>query len=118
MFSKWREGLRLEYLAPLMILAACLVWFVAPPAHLDSARPGYHSMEGAGEEQPPPPPPHRGRHGEHGREGARRHGPPPGVPPTVLFLVGAGLGYLVGRSRRFGPPHRRHHCCNKPNPEG
>lgn len=42
------------------------------------------------------------------RRGGRHHGPPPPpcVPPTVLFLVGAGLGYLIGRGRRgrCGPP--------------
>ncbi len=118
MLSKWRGKTKLEYLAPLLILAACVVWLATPPAHFDQLPTGHDRVVEVGDEQPPPPPPHRGRHGEHRRHG--HHGPPPGVPPTVLFLVGAGLGYLIGRSRRFGPPphHRHHHhSCNKPNPE-
>ena len=41
----------------------------------------------------------------------RHHGPPPpppGLPPTVLFLLGGALGYLIGRQRNdptFPPPH-------------
>ena len=56
-----------------------------------------------GREGPPPREERRER-----RRGGRHHGPPP-VPSTVLFLVGAGLGYLIGRGRhgRCGPS--RHH---------
>lgn len=42
----------------------------------------------------------------------RHHGPPPppppGLPPTVLFLLGAALGYLIGKQKShapFPPPH-------------
>ena len=44
------------------------------------------------------------------REG--HHGPPPplGFPPTVLFMIGGALGYLIG-SQRKGPrfPPSCHH---------
>lgn len=30
--------------------------------------------------------------------------PPPGVPPTVLFLIGGALGYLIGRRGPHCPP--------------
>lgn len=51
------------------------------------------------------------------RRDGRHHGPPPPppVPVTVIFLIGGGLGYLIGSRRRgrcgpgrgYGPQHFR-----------
>jgi hypothetical protein len=58
---------------------------------------------------------------ERPRRGRHHHGPPPpppGIPPTVLFLIGGALGFLIGRHRHpFPPPPPRPHCHHDRAPD-
>ena len=129
--------------APLLLLLAVGFWLVQPDtgsnsgsdssiaARQSSPAPYYWGAgpdaqapdqdrddgPGRGFDGPPPDdrrdgPPRGDRHRGEGRH----HGPPPCLPPTVIFMIGGALGYLVG-TRKKGCCHRQQTpSCQPPVP--
>lgn len=119
------------FVAPLLLMLAVGFWLAQPDTASSSGRVASVSTRqsssphlwGAGPDSPPPqmdrdegpdrgfdgPPPDDRRdgppRGDRRRGGGRHHGPPPFLPPTVIFMIGGALGYLVGTRKRG--------CCNR-----
>lgn len=107
---------------PLLLLLVAGFWLTQPDhdlSLLNSPReqPTKLWAEGPAPGISPPETPPRGfERPPHDRpegppEGDRRsrhHGPPPPpcLPPTVIFLIGSGLGYLIGTRQRCCCRHR------------
>ncbi len=93
MLSNLKKNLRVEVVAPLILLAASLLWLSLPHRlQSDNLTPAaYHYQADDGRRDAGPGP---------------RHGPPPPPPPvTLIFLVGFSLGYLIARvGKPFPPP--------------
>lgn len=105
----WRSFSKLTLLGPLALVLALGFWFLGPAAD-HPAPQGYPPAYSQMDDGPPPPPPDDGPggfrrppRGEHGHQ----HGPP-GPPPTVIFLIGGALGFLIGRQ---GQGCQRKRCC-------
>ncbi len=98
---------------PVALVIAGVSYFSSPKYHdygdrsrAVVTRPSSSSQWSSFEQREgPPDQPDREQRRERRRDGrrdGRHHGPPPPppVPVTVIFLVGGGLGYLIGTRRR------------------
>ena len=118
--SKWQSFPKSAAVLLLMASLVAAVAWMKPDSYKEStntqlSRAEYHEYDlvpadysiNKDKEKPDKRPPRRGRRGHH-------HGPPPpppGIPPTVLFLIGGALGFLIGRKGHRPPPpppHYRH----------